>query len=209
MDVIENWNLLNERMKSEKPELMSSLFRIHMGAFEDLRKSGHLLKIDEKPVSELAPTIQPQQRLSLAGNIGRSLINAQGDLFNKKFVISLADYFPNCVLIALAAILENLDGAFDSSFPDRKMQVVYAYDTMPGNNDPLGKVIPLIEKCYPWVTVSTEVRLSKPPGAEAPRFIPKDKTTLIFAVDQVTRVDTMRTAFGGTIRRGEIKRAMS
>lgn len=206
MDIIENWNLLNERMKQENPELISSLFRIHMGAFDDLRKSGHLLKVNEKPVSKLAPIIQPQQRLELAGKIGRSLMEAQGDLFNKKFVIELADDFPNCIFIALAAIVENLEGSLNELYPDRKMSVVCEYDTIPGNGDPLGKILPLIEKCYSWVTVSTEVRQSTPPRAEAPRLIPKDKTTLIFVAHKVTKVDTMRTVFGGRLRRGEIQK---
>jgi hypothetical protein len=171
MDIIENWNLLNERMKDKDPELIQSLFQIHMGAFDDLRKSGHLLNVNGKPVSALASTLQPQQRLELAGNIGQSLIHLQGefDLFNRRFSVQLADCYPNCIFIALAAILENLDGALNVRFPDKKMTVVCAYDTTSGNHDPLGQALPLIEKCYPWVIVSTEVHTSAP-SAAAPEF---------------------------------------
>lgn len=169
MDVIENWNLLNERTKEESAELTARLFQIHMGVFDDLRKSGHMLKVGDQPVSELLTTMHAPERLTLAGDIGCGLINAQGDLFAKQFSIQLADYFPNCVFVALAAIFENLEGGFNVLYPDRKMTVVCAYDTLSGNDDPLGKMLPLIEKCYPWVSLSAEVCQTEPPAEKQPK----------------------------------------
>ena len=206
MEIIENWNLLNKRINNENPKLTESLFPIHMGAFEDLRKSGHMLRLNGTPVSQLAPAISAKERLDLAGNIGRSLIQAEGDLHNKRFLIKHADYFPNCIFIALAAIFENMDGVFDVRFPGQKMNVVCEYHTVPGNSDPLGKLLPLVEKCYPWVALSPKVHQSEPPEAKAPRFIQMNQSSLIFAANRVAKIDTMRTAFTGTIQRGEIKK---
>lgn len=208
MDIIENWNDLNSRIKNENPELVKKLFQIHMGAFEDLRRSGHMLDVNDKPVSELAPTLRPQERLALAGDIALSLISVQGDLslFNKSFLIELADYFPNCIFIVLTAILENLEGTINEVYPDKKVAVLCEYDTASGNNDPLGKVLPLIEDCYSWVSLSTEVHPTKAPESKPPRFIPIDQSSLFFISDQATKIDTMRTAFGGTIHRGNIKK---
>ncbi len=205
MDIIENWNLLNARIKGEKPELVTRLFQIHMGAFDDLRKSGHLLTVNGKLVSELAPTIQPQERLVLAGDIGRNLIDIQGELFNKTLSIKRADHFPNCIFIALTAFLENLDGTLDVMFPDKKTAVVCQYDTAPDNNDPLGKLLPLVEECYPWVALSTEVSQAAAPASEPPRFIHENDSNLLFDAEQIVKIDTMRTVFSGTVRRGVIQ----
>lgn len=169
MDIIENWNLLNERAKEESAELAAELFRIHMGVFDDLRKNGNRLIIDDRPVSERVQTMLPQERLVFAADLGRGLINAQGDLFTKQFSIRFADYFPNAVFVALAAIFENLEGAFNVRYPDRKMTVVCEYETLAENNDPLGKMLPLIEKCYPWVSLSVKAHQTEPPAAELPK----------------------------------------
>ncbi len=207
MNIIENWNLLNERMSNEHADLVGSLMQIHMGAFDDLRKSGHMLMVNGKPVSEIAPTIQPMERLTLAGDIGRSLLDGKSlDLFNKSFAIKHADYFPNCIFIALSAIIENLEGGLNTVYPDKKLEVVCKYDTLPKNNDPLGKILPLIEKCYPWVTLSTDVRQATPPAEKPPRFIPLHKPSLFFAADTIARIDTTRTVFSGRILRGTIKK---
>ena len=54
MDVRENWNQLNQRIKEENETIIPSLFQIHMGAFEDLRKSGHLITANGQPANFLA-----------------------------------------------------------------------------------------------------------------------------------------------------------
>lgn len=206
MNIIENWNLLNERMSNEHADLVGNLMQIHMGAFDDLRRSGHMLMVNGKPVSEIAPTIQPLERLTLAGEIGRSLLDGKSqDLFNKSFSINHADDFPSCIFIALSAIIENLEGGVNTVFPDKKLELICKYDTLPKNNDPLGKILPLIEKCYPWVTLSTDVRLTTPLAEKPPRFIPLHKPSLFFAADMIARIDTMRTVFGGRILRGTIQ----
>lgn len=45
MDIIENWDLLNGRMKEEKPEMISKLLPIHMRMFNDLRNNRFSLKL--------------------------------------------------------------------------------------------------------------------------------------------------------------------
>lgn len=206
MDIIENWNLLNDRMNAENAEWRTELFQIHMGAFDDLRKNGHLLKINDKPISEYAPTISPQQRLELAGKVGRSLIDAQGDLFHKTFSIKLADAFPNCIFIAVAAIIENLEGGFNTVYPDQKLAVVCKYEIVVENGDPLGHNLSILEKCYPWVSLSVETNAVEPQDDDSPRYIPQTETKLVFKADNLSKIDTMRTAFSGVVQRGSIRK---
>lgn len=206
MDIIENWNLLNARIKAENTELITSLFKIHMGAFDDLRKGGHLIKMGDKPASEVLPTIEPEQRLAFAGDIGRQLIDASGELLEKRFVIKGADIFPNCVFIALAAILENLDGSVNSMFPDKKVSVCCEYNTAGGEKDILGKCLPILEKCYSWIHLSLEAHKIEPPAAAPPRYVKPDDSSLIFVADRITKIDVMRTVFGGIVRRGSVRK---
>lgn len=206
MDIIENWNLLNSRMSEENSELTTSLVMIHMGAFDDLRKSGHMLRVNDKKVSEWAATLEPRQRLDLAGDVGRSLIDAEGNLFSKNFSIRLADHFPNCIFIAMAAIIENLDGCLNVRFPDKKMAVCCKYETVTENADPLGKLLPLLEKCYPWIELTVEAQQTEPPASEPPRYIPKEKISLVFVAERLTKIDTMRTVFGGKMTTGTLQK---
>lgn len=206
MDIIRNWNHLNSRIKKENPELVKKLFQIHMGCFDDLRRSGHMIKASGKPVSELAPMIQPQERLILAGNIGQNLVKPQGDLFNMELSIDLADYFSNCIFIALTAMLEDMREKIHVMYPDKRVAVVCKYETASGNNDPLGKVLPLVEQCFSWVSLTSEVHLSGPVKTSPPRYISRDQSSLFFTSDKVTKIDTMRTVFAGTIRRGSIQK---
>lgn len=206
MNIIENWNLLNERINGKDSKLTVSLLQIHMGAFDDLRKCGHMVEVDGKPVSELAPIISPQQRLELAGRIGRDLIQVKGDLFDTGFVIRMADAFPNCIFIALAALIENTSSEFNVMFSDKKMKVTCEYETAEGKDDPLGKILPKLEDCYSWISLSTEARQTEAPVPQSPRYIPEAMTNLVFTADMCAKIDTMRTAFGGTVQRGSIRK---
>ncbi len=163
MDIIENWNLLNERIKEdpEKKQLIAELMPIHMGAFDDLRNSGHMISIGGKEVSEMIVGKDAFARLDLAGNVGRSLVDLDGSLFEKNFRIKMADQFPNCIFIAIAAVIENLDGALNAVYPDKKMKVNLSYESAPESSDPFGKLIPLFEKCYSWISVSTEKKTAQ------------------------------------------------
>lgn len=207
MDIIGNWELLIERQKTQRnPELVKSLMKIRMGAFDDLRRSGHLVKVGDKPLSELAPTIHPEQRLELAGNIGRQFIDVSGDLFETRFQIKHADHFPNCIFIAIAAILENQEGFVNEMAPDKKVAVICEYDTVAGGIDLLGKSLPMLEACYPWLHLSTKAHMTAPPAAALPRYVRPDKSSLLFVADKVAKVDVMRTAFSGVVRRGCIRK---
>ncbi len=84
------------------------------------------------------------------------------------------------------------------------MEVVCEYETISGLDDPLGKLLPLIENCYPWVTLTTKA-VVKEPKPDVPRYIPNEKTSLAFFVDRIRKIDTMRTCFSGTIQRGTIR----
>ena len=134
------------------------------------------------------------------------MIEVQGkpELFHKCFTIKMADLVPNCIFIALAAMIENLEGAINRLYPDKKMEVVCEYETISGLDDPLGKLLPLIENCYPWVTLTTKA-VVKEPKPDVPRYIPNEKTSLAFFVDRIRKIDTMRTCFSGTIQRGTIR----
>ena len=204
-ELVENWNLLNSREKNNK-ELVQCLFQIHTGAFDDLRIGGNFLTAGDTKISEIAAIVDAQQRFQIAVALGRAMIEVQGkpELFHKCFAIKAADLVPNCIFIALAAMIENLEGAINRLYPDKKMEVVCEYETISGLDDPLGKRLPLIEKCYPWVTLTTKTVIKEPkPGI--PRYIPNEKTSLVFFVDRIRKIDTMRTCFSGTIQRGTIR----
>lgn len=159
MDIIENWNLLNDRMKEEKPELIIKLFPIHMGMFDDLRNNRFSLKIGDKLLDEIIAGITPQQKMDLAADIGRSMICGSGDLFSKTFKIQNAEYFPNCIFIVIAAIIENLEGGFDSLYPDKKMKIDCCYEI--NKTDSLGNILPILEECYSWIELTINGKAAK------------------------------------------------
>ena len=204
MDVIENWNLLNARMQSENPQMISKLLQVHMGAFDDLRKSGHLLKVGEKKVSEIAPLISPEERLELIAQIGSSLVNITGDMFSKTMKIKLADSFPNCIFIFIAAVLENLDGSLNVAFPDKKMKCTCVYDTAAGKDDPLGKILPSLAEIFPWTEIVLQQNIIKPSPATKRTAIPQANAKTVFVAESVARIDTMRTGFTGKLIKGSI-----
>ena len=204
MDVIENWNLLNERMQSENPQMISKLLQVHMGAFDDLRKSGHLLNIGGKKVSEIAPLISPEERLELIAQIGSSLVNITGDMFTKTMKIKLADNFPNCIYILIAAILENLEGAINVILQDKKMIIQCVYDTIDGNNDPLGKILPSLAEIFTWVEIVPQPNTIKPAPAPKRPVITRENAKTVFVAESVARIDTMRTGFTGKLIKGSI-----
>ena len=134
MNVVENWDTLNARMKEENEEAIAGLFQIHMGAFDDLRKNGHQITVDGQPASILAATLEPKERFSLACQIGRSLIVGNTGNINNALAemctIQHADLFPNCIAIALGAMLENIH----PGPPNGKMPVMFIYEKIKGNN---------------------------------------------------------------------------
>lgn len=202
MDILENWNSLNSRMKN-RPELINALFPIHMGMFDDLRKNGHRLKKNGSSLSELAAGLEAEEKMQLAVQAGQYLIKGSGTLYEKTFVIEYADYFPNCIFIVLAAILENLDGAFDVTHPDKKMKILCRYETVSGSGDPLGKILPVLEKCYPWIALRIE-KGEKAPTKTEERIIPHESSSTVFIADSINKIDTMRTVLSGTVNKGRI-----
>lgn len=152
MDIIENWNMLNDRMKSEKPELISKLISIHMGMFDDLRNNRFSLKVDDKPIDEILVGMSPEQKMNLATEVATRMISGSGDVFSKVFKIQNSEHFPNCIFIVIAAIIENLEGGFDTLFPDKKMKIDCCYEVK--ENDPLGNILPILEECYSWIELT-------------------------------------------------------
>lgn len=206
MDIIGNWNLLNSRMKEENNEMLSALMQVHMESFNDLRRSGHLLSMGEKKISEIAPTISPEERLQLIGAIGNSLVKRnQNNLFSWTMNIDLADAFPNCIFIAIAAILENLEGGINLILKDKKMVTTCIYTTTEGADDPLGKLLPLLAKAYSWVDLVCKKNTVKATEPQASQYADIQKAHAVIKVESVTKVDVMRTAFSGVVARGEIK----
>lgn len=206
MDVVENWNLLNERVKEESNDRIPGLFQIHMGAFDDLRKSGHMLTANGKPVSVLAPSLSPEDRFALACQIGRNMINANpGTIdghFANIFMIQNADFFPNCIAIAAGAMLENIH----PGFPGMKTIIQCNYDTINGNDDPLKEKLEVLAPCFPWAqfqikTVKKEI--TKPVAEKT--AVPLDQMATIFEPEKVYKIDVARTAFSGSVVRGAIK----
>lgn len=159
--VRENWENLNSRIKNENETTVSELFKIHMGAFDDLRMNGHRVNINDQPLSVLAAKYEPQKRFDLACQYGRSLIKASSGLLNRNLAIMCsidqADYFPNCIAIGLAAILQYLH----PGFPEKKMAVICSYETYNTNNDPLGEKFQVLEKCFQWVEFRTQTILKE------------------------------------------------
>ena len=205
MDVRENWNRLNQRIKDENETIIPSLFQIHMGAFEDLRKSGHLIAADGQPVSILACTLNPDERFSLACQIGGSLIDERSGTVNGELAvictIQKANYFPNCIAIALGAILENIH----PGLPGMKVTVLCNYDIMKGNDDLLGKTLSVLEPCFPWAVLQLKVTENEPPHSVNAPMIPLDQMNTLFRADAVTKLDTTRISFSGSVIQGEIR----
>ncbi len=105
MDIVGKWQLLMD--KTQKGYLKSELLRITEAAHDELNTCYNEIKIEGKSVSELAASADSDQRIRLIGEIGKSLITVDGSFNNPKFKIKLNDAMPNCIFIALAAIMEN------------------------------------------------------------------------------------------------------
>ena len=198
------WNDLNARMKDENDQTALGLFQIHMGAFDDLRTNGHRVTMYNEPLSIYAASLEPEKRFDLAAEFGRSLIKGSvGKLnYNPAIMCSVdqADYFPNCIAIGLAAILQYLH----PGIPGIKMGVVCFYDTFKGNDDPFGKLIRILEPCFPWVDFRTQAtKKEKPAPVKAP-VLPLKQMAILFKADNVHKIAPGRAGFSGTVIRGEI-----
>ena len=206
METYDNWQRLNARMKEEDAAATVPLFQIHMGAFDDLRKNGHRIQADGKPVSVLAPTLSAQDRFQLACSIGRSLIDAQAGIVNGGFAetcaVRQADFFPHCIAIALGAILEGLH----PGQPVQKTAVLVEYETFKGNGDPLGQLLPGLEPCFPWAVFRVEAKETDPPAPAPAAFLPLDKMKTLFRADGLQKIDTGRASFSGTLLRGSVRK---
>ena len=205
MDVRENWNQLNQRMKEENETIIPSLFQIHMGAFDDLRKSGHLITANGQPVNILVHSIGPDERFSLACQIGRSLIDARSGTVNGGFAeicsIQKANFFPNCIAIAMGAILENIH----PGLPGMKMTVLCNYDINKGDDDLLEKALSVLKPCFPWAVFQLKATRKEPPQPVKAPMIPLDQMNTLFQADGIARIDISRTSFSGRVIRGEIR----
>ena len=205
MDVRENWEQLNQRIREENAASIPDLFRIHMGAFEDLRKNGHMITANGQPVNILAHTITPDERFSLACQIGRSLIDAHSETVSGRLTeicaIQKADFFPNCIAIALGAILENIH----PGLPGMKMTVLCNYDTINGSDDPLGKNLSVLESCFPWAAFQLNATEKEQPKPENNPVLPLNQMNTLFQADAIAKIDTARTNFSGRVIRGEIR----
>lgn len=205
MDVRENWEQLNQRIKEENEVMRPSLIQIHMGAFEDLRKNGHMITANGQPVNILAETITPDERFSLACQVGRGLINSRTGNANGGLAvicdIQKADFFPNCIAVALGAILENIY----PGLPGMKMTVLCNYDTIQNSDDPLGKALSALEPCFPWAAFQLKATKKEPPQPAVSPALPLDQMSTLFRADGLAIIDTARTSFSGSVVRGEIR----
>ncbi len=206
MDIIKSWRKLNDRMKEQAPELIGPLMMIHLGAFDDLRNSGHMLGLDGKRISHIVPTLSAEQRLELAGKIGQSLITAEESLFEKAYVIENADGFPNCIFIALAAMLENTNAAYKDLPPGKKIKITCSYDTLQDQPGPLGRILPVLTQCFPWLDMTAVFNEARKPAAEKPQWISLSDSKSLFCADGLTKIDTMRTVFSGRVTRGTLRK---
>ena len=206
MNVVENWNALNARMKEENEQAVAGLFQIHMGAFDDLRRNGHLITANGQPASVLAATLEPMDRFSLACQIGRSLVEGSTGSINHSFAeictIQQAGLFPNCIAIALGAMLENIH----PGPPTGKMPVLFIYEIIKGNNDPLMEKLRVLEPCFPWADFRMNVKEKERPAPVQAPVLPLDQMTVLFKVEKVYKIDLGRTGFSGSVIRGKIQK---
>ena len=204
MDVLQSWKNLNARMADENAAAIPGLFQVHMGVFDDLRKNGHRITVDGQRASVLASALRPEERLALACRIGRDLIEAQTGIVNGGFAeicaVQQADFFPHCVTMALGAMLEEMRPGPSGM----KMTVLCSYETFMGNDDPLAAVLPALAPCFPWAAFQLDAARRAPPQT-AVKMISLDRQGTLFRADRVTRVDVARTAFSGSVIRGEIR----
>lgn len=206
MDIIENWRLLSKRMQSEENQVIVELAKIHMGAFDDLRRMGHVLSIGGQKVSEKLTDMEVEERLQLASRVGQSLTNwDHGDFKELNFHFNLADSFPHCIFIHMAAVIENLDGSLNLLFPNTKMPVICNYDTIEGAGNPLGMLLPVLDKCYPWIRVVDKPVVQARPKPKDLGRLPIEASSVIFAAESVTAITVMRTAFSGKLVKGSIR----
>lgn len=95
----------------------------------------------------------------VAVEVGRSMICGSGNLFSKTFKIQNAEFFQNCIFIVIAAIIENLEGGFNSLYPDKKMKIDCCYEVE--ENNPLGDMLPILEEGYSWAELTINSKSTK------------------------------------------------
>lgn len=205
MDIIENWNLLNERTKEEHPELIEFLFKTHMGSFDELRANGNTISINGKPIAQITNGMSGNDKLEFIANICRQMVNAEGELFEKNFIIKYAEQFPNGIFIVIAAIIENLEGSFNVIYPDKKLNLSFAYETSEEGLGILGEKLEKLSTYYPWVQVklNTHIRSIAKQSLEN-RYVDLQSYKTIFMCQDVNWIDNMRTDYIGNIEKGVI-----
>ena len=152
MDVMQNWEKLNSRLKEENPELAAGIFDIQGKAMNELIESGSLLAISGETVGQLAARKSPKERYELTGEVGRYLLDFKpGEgMGNYIMKISDADAFPGCIAIAMSAILENFNGKI------RRMKINCRYSTKNSEKDKMGEYINKVFDCYPFAELTVD-----------------------------------------------------
>jgi len=206
MNVRESWNQLCEQMKDENPEASQALFKIHMGAFDDIRRNGHRITANGQSASIVAASLSPDERFTMICDLGRQMTEASSALINGRFgercVIRHADHFPHCIFIGLAAILHSIG----SGLSGQKLLVLCEYETEEESGDPLGALLPTLQSLFPWTEIKKCARTVKASApAPAPQF-PMDRMDALFEADGATRLDVGRVSFSGTVTRGSIRK---
>lgn len=164
-ELIGNRELLVERVEKNNPALELRLKKIYDDAVEELKGNGKLLRSGGKSVAEIASEAGPEQQKELVVSVGDRLINMELGPMTSSISVVYADYFPNCIFIAVCCRLESMEGAVQLLLKDRKWSVVCSYETDMNGGNPLGRLIHLLIICYPWITLSPRARhtLVKPP----------------------------------------------
>ena len=196
-----------KNLSSDDPRLAGVLMKIHMGAFDDLRRNGHRITVSGKPASEVTPGMSPEERLTLACGVGNGLIQRQQapaarGVMGLQFSISMADCFPHCIAIAFCAVMDQIS---PGPLPIR-FSVVCSYKTARGGGDPLGALLQEAAPLFPWAKVQIHPEEEAPPEPEKLPVIDLNRMNTLIMVKKAIRVDVARTAFIGRVFRGSLKK---
>lgn len=157
MDIMENWTALMKRTRLAGNARGQQILRdINQTIIEELDYNIANITVGGEPL------ISAWDRLGAAGLVQLGVLAGQQRItgapgkkgpFSKEFTLTEGDGYAACCFPVVAAVLEELDGAYDEERCG-KMDVLIRYTSPQGRKSRVRVVFSALEELFPWVKIS-------------------------------------------------------
>jgi hypothetical protein len=135
MDTVENYDLLKSRLEREENRTaLLDLIVIYNSAVNEMHKysSNFTLSGDSSPIAVRLPSMSAYGKRELLFTIGSScILDVKMDsILQTTLEMCNISYFPNCAMLYLIAMAENLDGSVNTMMPGS----MFLYELMLSEN---------------------------------------------------------------------------